>query len=101
MTFLLNLVGYVLLIGAAVALILLFVRMAFDWFFLLVPEMRYNETAGRISNLVLGYTEPFLGYLRQFLPPLRLGGLQLDMGFVIAVIILIVLRRIASFLISM
>jgi YggT family protein len=36
-----------------------------------------------VANVVYGLTDPPLRFVRRFVPPLRLGQVQLDLGFLI------------------
>jgi YggT family protein len=53
-----------------------------------------------IAELVYTVTDPPLGLLRRLIPPIRLGGLSLDLGlmllFILTVVLMSVLGRLAS-----
>ncbi|MGC5626847.1 YggT family protein [Georgenia sp. Z1344] len=36
-----------------------------------------------VANLVYGLTDPPLRFIRRFIPPLRIGQVSLDLGFII------------------
>ena len=72
---LLNLYVFVLLARVVIDLIQVFAR---DWRptgFLLV-----------VCELVFTLTDPPVHFVRRFIPPLRLGGVALDLGFIIVFI---------------
>lgn len=101
MTLVLNWAGYFLLIAAQLCVLLLFLRLVLDWVSVLMPELEIKPPALTVVNVIYRLTNPPLEYLRRFLPPLQLGNFTLDMGFVIAVIALLVLQKIANLLIYM
>lgn len=48
-----------------------------------------------LANLVYALTDPPLRLLRRFIPPLRLGNVALDVGFVVLFLGVAILGRIA------
>lgn len=51
-----------------------------------------------IAEAVFTVTDPPLKLLRRFIPPLRLGSVQFDLGFIIVLVLLQVLMRLALLL---
>ncbi|MGF7237495.1 MAG: YggT family protein [Frankia sp.] len=62
-----------------------------------VPERVSLGTGGLLVVMELAYTvtDPPLRLLRRLIPPLRLGNLALDLGFLLLFIVILVLRQYA------
>lgn len=95
----LNWSGYIILIAAQLYVLVLFLRLIFDWISILMPTLEIKAPLTKIVSLVYALTNPPLEYLRSYLPTLKLGHLSFDMGFIILLILLLVLQRIANLLI--
>jgi YggT family protein len=48
-----------------------------------------------LAELVYTLTDPPLRFLRRFIPPLRLGGVSLDLSFLVLIIVLQILLSFA------
>ncbi len=83
------LLGWVL----TVFIVVLLVRMVLDWVGLAgsgrAPWVR------RARALAHAGTEPVIGPVRRMLPPLRAGGLAIDLAFTVVFIAALILRTIA------
>jgi YggT family protein len=71
---------YIALLMFLVALI---VRLVFDWVQMFAREWRPRGPALVVAHAVYSITDPPLKVLRRLIPPLRLGGISLDLGFLI------------------
>ena len=74
--------------GIAYLLVLLFVvallvRMAFDWVRYFAREWKPRGVALLAAEAVYTVTDPPLKALRRLIPPVRLGGIALDVAFLI------------------
>ncbi|MEN8584256.1 YggT family protein [Burkholderia sp. RS01] len=69
---------YIVLLFIFVALI---VRLVFDWVQMFAREWRPRGVALVAAHAVYSVTDPPLKVLRRLIPPLRLGGVSLDLGF--------------------
>jgi YggT family protein len=72
--------------------ILLFVRVIVSWAFLFGFRPPYSGPLRTILDLLDDVTEPILRPLRALIPPVRAGGVGLDLSILIAFVILAVLR---------
>ncbi|MBT2532827.1 YggT family protein [Arthrobacter sp. ISL-48] len=61
----------------------LIVRLVFDWVQMFAREWRPRGAALVTAHTVYSITDPPLKVLRRLIPPLRLGGISLDLGFLI------------------
>jgi YggT family protein len=64
-------------------LVALIVRLVFDWVQMFAREWRPRGPALVVAHAVYSITDPPLNVLRRIIPPLRLGGISLDLGFLI------------------
>ncbi|WP_131681807.1 YggT family protein [Pseudarthrobacter sp. YALA5] len=61
----------------------LIIRLVFDWVQMFAREWRPRGAALVVAHTVYSVTDPPLKVLRRLIPPLRLGGITLDLGFLI------------------
>ena len=66
---------------------LLFVRFIVEWVMVLSRSWRPRGAAIPLLELTYSATDPPLRFLRRFLPPLRLGSISLDVGFILLFIV--------------
>ncbi|QOR72156.1 YggT family protein [Ruania alkalisoli] len=76
------------LFGILYLLVLLFlvamlVRMGFDWVSHFARDWKPRGLALIVAEIVYTPTDPPLRALRRLIPPLRIGGIALDVGFLI------------------
>ena len=92
-------IGRIVTLVASIYLLVLLVRMVYDWIQVLSPQWRPTGIVMMIGNLVYALTDPPLKFLRRFIPPLRLGGIALDVGFLVVFVCVIAAQRLGQFLI--
>lgn len=73
----------------------LFIRVLFDWVFVLMPRWRPGRVIGSIINVFYVLTDPPLRWLRRFVPVIRMGSGGLDvtpmvLWFILAVVAVII-----------
>ena len=90
MNVLLNIVASVLL----VFLILLFARFVVDWVMVLARSWRPQGLVAAGLEVVYATTDPPLKAVRKVIPPLNLGTIRLDLGFMVLLIAVIILRNV-------
>ena len=73
-------------------LLLLFVRVVFDWVQVFARDWRPRGIALVVAEAVYTVTDPPLRALRRVIPPLSLGAIRLDMAFLVLVIICVILQ---------
>ena len=64
-------------------LVTLIIRLVFDWVQMFAREWRPRGVALVAAHAVYSVTDPPLRVLRRLIPPLRLGGITLDIGFLL------------------
>ena len=92
MNVLLDIVASVLL----VFLILLFARFVVDWVMVLARSWRPSGLVAAGLEVVYSTTDPPLKAIRRVIPPLNLGSIRLDLGFMVLLIAVVILRGITT-----
>ena len=72
--------------------IILFIRVLVSWAFMFGFRPPYSGPLRTILDLLDDVTEPVLRPLRALIPPIRAGGVGLDLSIIIAFVILAILR---------
>ena len=79
-----------------VFLILLFARFVVDWVMVLARSWRPSGLVAAGLEVVYSSTDPPLKAVRKVIPPLNLGTIRLDLGFMVLLIAVYILRRITT-----
>jgi YggT family protein len=79
-----------------VYVVLIFIRILMSYF----RSIPYYRALDVVLRFVTEITDPWLNLFRRFIPPVRMGPAALDLTPVIAVIVLILLGRVATTLIA-
>jgi YggT family protein len=87
-----SLVYFVLL----VFLLLLLFRLVMEYVFLLARSYRPAGPVAVVLELAYSVTDPPLKALRKVLPPLRLGSISLDLGFIVLFIVVRILMSVVG-----
>ena len=82
--------------GLLVFLVLLFARFVVDWVMVLARSWRPQGLVAAGLEVVYTTTDPPLKAVRKVIPPLNLGSVRLDLGFMVLLIAVIILRNIAQ-----
>jgi YggT family protein len=73
--------------------IVLFIRVVVSWAYLFGFRPPYTGPVRTVLDLLEDVTEPVLKPLRAVIPPVRAGGMGLDLSMIVAFVILFVLRQ--------
>jgi YggT family protein len=79
-----------------VFLILLFARFIVDWVMVLARNWRPSGLVAAGLEVVYTTTDPPLKAVRKVIPPLNLGSIRLDLGFMVLLIAVLLLRSFAT-----
>jgi YggT family protein len=79
-----------------VFLILLFARFVVDWVMVLARSWRPSGLVAAGLEVVYATTDPPLKAVRKVIPPLNLGSIRLDLGFMVLLILVYLLRGLVS-----
>lgn len=72
--------------------LLLVARAVLDWSVALAGPMTAGSFRYRLTRGVTAVTEPVLAPVRRLIPPLRLGGVAIDLAFIIVFFAIVLLR---------
>lgn len=87
---------YLLLVLFYFALLL---RIVYDAVQIFARQWRPKGPALVLASVIYGATDPPIKLLRRIIPPLRLGGISLDLAFIVLFIVVAIARSIVAGLI--
>jgi YggT family protein len=90
----LTLVGSVLELVLWLALVMLFIRFVVDWVQVFARSWRPRGPLLVVLEGVYTVTDPPLRALRKVIPPLRFGGIGIDLSFMVLLLIVYLLLSI-------
>jgi YggT family protein len=73
-------------------------RLILDYVRIFKPDWRPTGVVLAVAELIYTVTDPPLRYVRQFIPPLRLGAVALDLSFIVVFFVVQLLMRIVAIL---
>lgn len=76
-------------------LLLLLARLIMEYVFLFARSYEPKGVVVIVVELVYSVTDPPLKFLRRFIPPLRLGGVSLDLSFLVLFVIVTIGLQVA------
>jgi YggT family protein len=91
-----SVVGQVLVVLLWIFFLLLIFRLIMEYVFLFARSYRPRGVMLIALESTYTVTDPPLRVLRRFIPPLRLGGIALDLSFLVLTIIVWVLISVAG-----
>ncbi|OMH33199.1 YggT family protein [Tersicoccus sp. Bi-70] len=74
----------------------LFIRLVYDWVQMFARGWRPTGPALVLATAIYTITDPPVKWLRRTIPPLRLGSVSLDLGFLILLLVTGILMSITS-----
>ena len=89
-------VADVLYFALLVFLLLLIFRLIMEYVFLLARSYRPTGLVAAALELAYSVTDPPLKALRKVIPPLRIGQVSLDLGFIILFIVVRILMEVVG-----
>ena len=78
----------------------LIARLVLDYVQMFARSWRPSGIVLVLAEIIYSITDPPLKVLRRVIPPLRIGGIALDLSFLVLIILVQVLARIATVLAS-
>jgi YggT family protein len=85
-------VGQIIALVLSIFIVLLFVRLIVDWIQYFARSWSPHGPVLVVLEGVYSTTDPPVKALRRILPPLRLGGMAIDLSFVALLIICYILQ---------
>lgn len=89
-------VASVVYFALLIFLLFLIFRLIMEYVFLLARSYRPSGIVAVVLELAYSVTDPPLKALRKVLPPLRIGQVSLDLGFIVLFIVVRILMGVAS-----
>ncbi|MBS5749058.1 MULTISPECIES: YggT family protein [Actinotignum] len=86
--------GIILSTLISIYLLVLLARVIIDLVTIAARDWRPSGALLVIVNIVYALTDPILNLVRKIIPPLRLGGIAIDIGFIVVFIVLQILNGI-------
>ena len=74
--------------------LLLVARAVLDWSLALAGPARDGSVRSRLISGVQAVTEPILAPVRRVLPPLRVGGVGIDLAFIVVFLAIVLIRAV-------
>lgn len=90
-----QLLGLIVYYAFSAYIFVLMLRVVLDWVTLLARDWRPRGIILVLANFVYALTDPPVRFFGKLIPPLRIGGLALDMGFLVFFLLLVVGQRIS------
>jgi YggT family protein len=82
---------YILL---SVLILVLMARIVLDFIQMFARSWRPRGAALVVASVVYGTTDKPLGWVRRIIPPLNLGGLRIDLSFIVVFFVVSILQQI-------
>ncbi len=73
-------------------------RLIFDYVRIFSPQWRPRGVVLALAELIYTVTDRPLRFVRQFVPPLRLGAVSLDLSFIVVFFVVQLLMRLVAVL---
>ena len=73
-------------------------RLIFDYVRIFSPQWRRRGVILALAELIYTVTDRPLRFVRQFVPPLRLGAVSLDLSFIVVFFVVQLLMRLVAIL---
>jgi len=96
----LNIVGQVLYVALWIFLIVLIFRLVMDYVFMFARSWQPHGFILVILEAAYSVTDPPLKALRKVIPPLRLGGIAIDLSFLVLFVIVNILIQLVGVIFS-
>lgn len=72
---------------------LLIARMIISWIPIFAPTWRTPSFVAAVFEVIYTLTDPPIRFVGKYVKPLRLGGVSLDLGFMVVFLIVLALQR--------
>ncbi|NLG20634.1 MAG: YggT family protein [Actinomycetales bacterium] len=79
-------IGDILSLVLSLYFLVLIVRLILDWVQVFSRDWRPSGVLLIVAETVYSLTDPPIRFLRRFIPPLRLGGVALDLAFLVLIL---------------
>ena len=76
----------------------LFIRLVIDYVRIFARNWRPTSLVMALFEVIYSVTEPAMSFVRRFIPPLRIGGVALDLSFIVLIFAINTLQKLISVL---
>ena len=77
-------------------LVLLLARLVFEYVFLFARDFHPTGALLVVVEVVYTVTDPPVKLFRRFIPPLRMGGVSLDLSFMVLMLLVLILINVVA-----
>ena len=91
-----SLIGQILFTALLVFFLLLVFRLIMDYVFMLARGFRPQGLLAMALELAYTATDPPLKAVRRVIPPLRVGGVSIDLGFTVVLFVTYILMSVVQ-----
>lgn len=77
-------------------LVLLLARLVFEYVFLFARDFRPTGVLLVVVEVIYTITDPPVKLFRRFIPPLRMGGIALDLSFMVLMLLVLILINVVA-----
>lgn len=91
-----NIIACILFVLVSFYMLVLIARAVFDFIRMFAHSWRPRGFVLVLANLIYGATDPPLRFLGKLIPPLRIGTVALDLGFLLLFFGLVILQTLLS-----
>nr|WP_218929080.1 YggT family protein [Actinomyces bowdenii] len=78
--------------------LVLLIRVVLDWVQLFARQWRPTGAVLVVANLIYALTDPPLRWIRRVLPMVRMGGLGIDLSFLVLILGIMIVQRLLALL---
>lgn len=93
--------GRILSVAASLYTLVLLARIILDWSRFFAPRWTPKGPVLVVADWVYRLTDPPIRFMRRYVPPLRLGNVALDVGFIVVFVVVAIIGRIGRWLMYM
>lgn len=80
----------------SIVIMLLMARIVLDFIQIFARSWRPRGAALVFASVVYGGTDKPLGWVRKIIPPLNLGGIRLDLSFIVVFFVVSILQQVVA-----
>ncbi len=77
-------------------LVLLLARLVFEYVFLFARDFHPTGVLLVVVEVIYTITDPPVKLFRRFIPPLRMGGIALDLSFMVLMLLVLILINVVA-----
>nr|WP_243896474.1 YggT family protein [Actinomyces bowdenii] len=78
--------------------LVLLIRVVLDWVQLFARQWRPTGAVLVVANLIYALTDPPLKWIRRAVPMVRMGGLGIDLSFLVLILGIMIVQRLLALL---